>query len=317
MALRPESGRTLFEPRRIPTASPSLSTPPADGLLALPSAPHEMSARHSASSGTRSRVIVGNDVLDLRHPRCRLRSEEDPLPLRILTDAERAWWRSADEGSRRLRRLWALWAAKETTFKAVSKVEGDPPVFRHRDFHASLREVPGEEVIHLEGTVAWRHHRCQVQGIATDRFLHMIGWISGETGGDNTSAADSQTPPLLEVGIEGCGDEVKGGDGSGAGAALSRRVRKLAAQRLASYLERTMVSGAASGPGRPRIRIGRSLQDGVRRPPTVWVNDQPCREVDLSISHHGRYVAWVLRLPDFPRNPPTPTGARDGGSSPT
>lgn len=264
-------------------------------------------------------MTVGNDVLDLRHPRCRFRSEEDPLPLRILTDEEMAWWRSATEGSRRLRRLWALWAAKETTFKAVSKVEGQPPVFRLRDFHASLREVPDEEVIHLEGTVAWRHHRCRVQGIATDRFLHMIGWIRGETGSDTASAsiADSQTPPLLEVGIEGCGDEARGGDGSGGGAALSRRVRELAAQRLASYLERTMVSGAASGPGRPRIRIGRSLQDGVRRPPTVWVNDQPCREVDLSISHHGRYVAWVLRLPDFSRNPATPTEARDAGSSPS
>lgn len=264
---------------------------------------------------------MGNDVLDLQHPRCRHREKGDRLPFRILTEAEMEWWRAAGESGPRLRRLWALWAAKETTFKAVSKIEGQPPVFRHREFEASLRERIDGEVVRLEGTVVWRSHRCSVEGISTPRFLHMVGWLpypghgqaTGGSVGSSTLSPAGREAPLLEVGIEGCseGSGAAAGRWRGAGAALSRRVRELAAQRLASHLRRTGVPVDSLGSEVPRIRIGRSLEGGIRRPPTVWVNDRACREVDLSLSHHGRYVAWVLSLPECRGGPSDPEPASD------
>jgi len=238
-------------------------------------------------------VWLGNDVVDLRHPRCRARPEDDRLPLRILTEAERGWREAAPEEEGRLRRLWALWAAKETAFKAVSKAAGQPPVFRHKEFVASIREWLDDDVFHFSGIVHWRGHRCHIEGMATAEFLHMVGWIGIVPDRDHARGAES-SPPLLEVGIEGSGTEPAEEEGSG----LSGRVRRLACRRLASHLRRLGMGDDAGVNGHaPSIHIGSSGNGGRRRPPGVWVNDRPLHGVDLSISHHGRYVAWVFGLP--------------------
>lgn len=235
---------------------------------------------------------LGNDVVDLRHPRCRARPERDRLPLRILTEAEREWRGAAPDRTGQLRRLWALWAAKETAFKAVSKVRGQPPVFRHKEFTGSLREEVDDDIFRLTGVVRWRGLRCHVDGMATAEFVHMAGWIrpAPDPGVSNGSEGAA---PLLEVGIEGCRDETSEDPVSG----LSGRVRRLAGRRLASHLRRLGVADDIVVNGHaPSIHIGSSGQGALRRPPGVWVNDRPLHTVDLSISHHGRYVAWVFGL---------------------
>lgn len=232
-------------------------------------------------------------MVDLRHPRCRTRPEDDRLPLRILSDEEQEWRARAPDEAGRLRRLWALWSAKETAFKAVSKMEGQPPVFRHNQFLVSLREHLDDDLFHFNGIVRWRDHRCHIDGMATAEFIHMVGWIRPlpKDGGGNGKEIH---PPPLEVGIEGCRVEPSVDPAS----SLSRRVRRLAGLRLASHLRRLGMADEAGINGHaPSVHIGSSHGGGGRRPPGVWINDRPLHGVDLSISHHGRYVAWVFGLP--------------------
>jgi hypothetical protein len=75
-------------------------------------------------------------------------------------------------------------------------------------------------------------------------------------------------------------------------------------RRLASHL----------GPSVPPPEILTSGRRPGRTPPVVEVDGVPLTGVDLSLSHHGRYVAWALLLP-FPEQDqgPEPDPGSDGG----
>jgi len=242
-------------------------------------------------------VRIGNDVVDRQHPRCRDRPAGDRLPQRILTGTEMEWFRAPALERDRLRRLWSLWAAKETAFKVVSKLEGEPPVFHHRRFVVTLREEAAGALIHLEGSVRWEDLDVNVEGVANRNFVHLAGW------GGRLEAMDRLR---LEMGVEGGDDPdtpsgVATPDGrgiereDGVHSLLSLRARGVARTRLASYLPS---SGPDSGSGAERrIRILTSSQSPGRTPPRIVVDGRERHDMDLSLSHHGRYVGWALLLP--------------------
>lgn len=263
----------------LPVPAPSNSEPAADA---------------PTPNGSAGETRLGNDVVDLLHPRCRRRPEGDRLPLRILTLDEMEWFAEPSDPSRRLRRLWALWAAKETAFKVVSKVVGSPPVFHHQAFAARLGEsVDGSGITSYIGQVEWEGLDCRIEGMSTRQFLHLVGW----------NVPPGQTrPPRVELGVEGTGatdlHEVPDEEDRKVGVrgALSLRARRVASARLASYLNR---AHPGTGPefSSERIRIITSSERPGRTPPRVWVDGEPRPDLDLTISHHGRYVGWAFLLP--------------------
>ena len=290
----------------------------------------------SPNLGPATGIRIGNDVVDLQHPRCRTRPPDDRLPRRILSSAEQAWLQEAPDEPGRLRRLWSLWAAKETAFKVVSKLRGTPPVFRHRAFRCDLSEKrESRSLVHLEGTVRWdpsedtaRPVVVRVEGVATDHFVHLVGW---------NDIGQPNRPPCLEAGVEGrsaqpideaprahtdieapstpSDPEVTPGRENESPAAarserrdrasdasrhspssrgpLSIRARRVARARLASYLTRSQDEG---GP-EPDIRIRTSETHPGRTPPRVVVDGRLRPDLDLSLSHHGRYVGWAFLVP--------------------
>jgi phosphopantetheine--protein transferase-like protein len=244
-------------------------------------------------------VRVGNDVVDLRHPRCRTRPEGDRLPRRILTPEEARWREGPVHREDRLRRLWSLWAAKEAAFKIASKLRGAPPVFRHRDFEASLEEDhPGTPTVKLHGVVRWEGLEFPLEGLATREFVHVAGY-----GGDPDSLGDLR----FEMGVEGHGEVLEEGarrlrrrasgrEGlaeDGTYGPLSRRARQVARARLAEHV------GGENGPG-GRIRIVTDPDRPGRSPPRVLVDGEHRPDLELSLSHHGRYVAWAFLVPRRP-----------------
>jgi len=266
----------------------------------------------SSSRARCSRLRIGNDVVDLEHPRCRARPPDDRLPRRILADTERAWLEKAPDEPSRLRRLWSLWAAKETAFKVISKLRGSPPVFRHRAFQSNLaakRESSG--LVRLAGTVEWDSAQddpgsptrvtVRVEGVATEHFVHLVGW--NDTG-------EPHRPPCLEAGVEGQTPgspsplaEPSHGPVSGGGLRVaSRRARQVAQARLGSYLGRDRED---EGPA-PEITIRTSAARPGRTPPHVVVDGQPRPDLDLSLSHHGRYVGWAFLVPPGIRSSTSP-----------
>jgi len=140
-------------------------------------------------------VSLGDDVVDLGDPEARLDGLHPRFAERVFTRTEReALEASAD----RHRLHWALWAAKESAYKALARVEPSA-VFTPRAFEVALAAAPSGDAavigrvrhggrafaleVSLRGdalhAVAW-----DPDGLATARILRAVGAAGHDPGAD-------------------------------------------------------------------------------------------------------------------------------------
>lgn len=202
-------------------------------------------------------MLVGNDVVDLRDPENQPEAIHPRFDDRVFTWGERA--RILAAGSPH-RMRWLLWAAKESAYKVARKLDSRV-YFSPRAF--SVR-IPGGETEAPDPFLAEVSHpfgQFQVCLQGTDEWVHAVASVSG-------------------IGVAKANWELRS-MGRGAarripGLEASARVRQLARSALASALSAVpsdLVIAAAAK------RVPRVTWRGRRLP------------VDLSFSHHGRFVA--------------------------
>lgn len=246
--------------------------------------------------------LVGNDVVDLRHPRCQNKADDERFLARVLAPGEgRAVRQAADTH----RSLWIHWAAKEAAYKVVSKLRSRRPDFGHRRF-----TVSGEAcapacapecgcVRELRLTVHHEDLRLPARVTLTHEYVHAVAalsraWevpheevmnviVSEVTAMSPEERAQWAHPHALARHFTAAEmAAIRGADGAAA--------RALARAALARHL------GIAAA----RIQIVRPLENEGFSPPRVLVSGAPA-DVDLSLSHHGRYVAWAFACgPSWP-----------------
>ena len=222
-------------------------------------------------------MLVGNDVVDLRDPENQPEAIHTRFDLRVFGGGERA--RILDAKSPH-RMRWALWAAKESAYKVARKM--DPRVyFSPREFAVRLprwewgpHEALVAEVLHAAG-------RFHVRLRGTDEWVHAVASTTG--GGVETAGWDLRLVERAEAHGLIRFDP-------------SARVRQLARSALASALSivpSDIVIAAAA-----------------KRAPRAWWRGRRLA-VDLSMSHHGRFVACAWgRIAD------TITRGWDSGAGP-
>jgi len=198
-------------------------------------------------------VSVGNDVVDLADPETRLCGLHPRWGERVFCSAER----KALEASRSPHRLhWALWAAKESAYKARKRREPEA-VFSPKEFEVELSPLP----------------TTRGGGVAVGRVFHR-----GEVF-------------ELEVRLDGASVHAVATSEDEAGARVLRGVERalcdpgVAARRLAAT-----TIGSALGLDPAGLRI-------VHRPPVAMHRGRRI-EVGVSLSHHGRFVAFACTLAD-------------------
>ncbi len=246
-------------------------------------------------------VRVGNDVVDLSRVDHRLRAEgrERRFLERVFAPEERHRIETAEPEDHALA-VWAGWAAKETAFKAHSKLLGAPPVFHHAHYRSRVELGVDEAGLRsLSGVVHGPGMEVHLSGWASDSFVHLAGagvlgelpaspgWIL-ELGVEDRRAllpTDEAEEPFTALEREG----IRGPEGA--------RVRALARRRVRAHLNRL---------GHPvsSVEIRTDPRLPGRSPPRVWVDGAPAESIDVSLSHHGSCVAWALLLPE--------RGASDG-----
>lgn len=247
-------------------------------------------------------------MVDLRHPSCRERRPGDRFLRRVLAEEEHGWLEEGGPEEHRPLRLWSLWAAKEAAFKVVSKLGVPPPVFRHRGFVCSLEVDEGRcrDVLCVRGLVRGPEVEdaygpdgppavVAVEGTSDGEHVHLVGWPQAR------DAGTLEAPPL-ETGLEGSRERSTSledlrdlfseleWEGIRTVAAAEARLR--ARDRLAGYLRR-----ASGRPSPPRVEIVTSGERPGRTPPRIRVDGTDRPDLDLSLSHHGRFVAWALLVP--------------------
>jgi phosphopantetheinyl transferase (holo-ACP synthase) len=226
-------------------------------------------------------TFVGNDIIDLASPRLLDRAADPRLWDRVLAPSERGSVEMSDDPPRA---FLCHWAAKEAGFKAVSKAAGAPPVFEHRSFVVELADGSDGGVLRYRGTV------CKISLESAERTIHALAW----TGEDVDAAAHRTRAAFADpVDPSGPGGRIAPAltellhpeERATIHSAPSAWVRILAREALAGATgqpkEAIAILGDPDAPGRapPRLRI-----EGLREVP------------DLSLSHHGRFVAWAFLL---------------------
>jgi 4'-phosphopantetheinyl transferase superfamily len=197
-------------------------------------------------------VSVGNDVVDLADPETRLSGLHPRFDERVFCVAERA----ALEASRSRHLLhWALWAAKESAYKAQKRLEPET-VFSPKEFEVELSPLPAADGAAVGRVV----HR----GDVFDLKVRLVGAVVHAVA---TSEDEADARVLWTT------EDAQGDPGVAA--------RRLAASSI----------GSALGLDPADLRI-------VGRPPVATFRDRRF-ELGVSLSHHGRFVAFACTLAGF------------------
>jgi hypothetical protein len=220
-----------------------------------------------------SRLAVGNDVVDLHDPRVVGKARDSRFLARVLDEIEASTVAAAPDPDLA---LWEHWAAKEAAYKVASKLLGAPPVFEHRAF--------GVRDDHVE----YRGDSYPVRLDATTDFLHVVALPPSGTGRVlreahllDSSGARWHAP--VDALLAAMTDPEAEAVHSLASAAV--RVGARFALSVAMAVEES------------RLQIVCEPGATGRRPPRVLLDgsDAPA---DVSLSHHGAWIAWAIILRD-------------------
>jgi phosphopantetheine--protein transferase-like protein len=229
---------------------------------------------------------LGNDVVDLRDPRARGKAEDARFLQRVFTGGERETIVAAADPHHA---LWARWAAKEAAFKAVSKLLGSPPVFHHTRFRVSLAgEAGGDRG--LRGEVRYGDLSLVVEVGSTPDFVHVLA---------RAQAEDEGVEPVQRV-VRA--EDVRAGGGEGGKAGWRDALRPsfspaewaCVTHRISALTRLGARSGLARALAVEEERLQITCLDGPpgRRIPIVLLDGAELA-ADLTLSHHGRFLAWA------------------------
>jgi hypothetical protein len=236
---------------------------------------------------------LGNDVVDLRHHGASRRSRDLRFLSRVFTEEERNDILSAPDPDRS---LWIHWAGKEAIYKSVSKALGSPPVFVHSrfavrfppaDLERSTAADPRPQEDLLCGTGRYEDLSFQIRAEGSASFVQSVSW---------SQQSDGTTPDFqwdchcAQEDTRGVPTELRGVFSTEEWDCVTHR---------ASALTRIRAREALA------VRLGVEVmdlqircRDGLpgRRIPTVWLRNREI-PVDLTLSHHGAFLAWAFLPP--------------------
>lgn len=233
---------------------------------------------------------LGNDVVDTLHRGSFGKAGDERFLARVCSAFEQDRVRSSPDPDVA---LWVHWAGKEAIYKSASKALGAPPTFHHSSFHVvfperGLRDLlaspaPDPSPLLLgEGAYQDLSFRISVERIGSS--VHAVSWLDrakGETPGFNSICLESRGETRGPV--EGFEDRFSPGEW-GCITHRASALTRLEARRAISATLGVPEEGLEirCGPGMPGRRI-----------PSVWLGGEEI-PLDLSLSHHGRFLAWAF-----------------------
>lgn len=244
-------------------------------------------------------VLVGNDIVDLTDPRTHGKAEDGRFLDRVCAPEERRAVLASPDPTVA---LWVRWAAKEAAYKIVSKRLGEPPTFAHRDFvvrgdsveYAGVRYPfvvsDADRAIHVVAT-----HRVAAPRAPAPAVPAPAVPANGEESGRSAAVA----PHRAQADLLDREDAPWVGSSAAVPAALLARFTEREADAIhsrASAAVRLAARASLAGVleiSEERIEIVCAPGPTGRRPPHVLV-DGAAVSVDVSLSHHGRWIAWAI-----------------------
>jgi phosphopantetheinyl transferase (holo-ACP synthase) len=219
-------------------------------------------------------LTVGNDVVDLRDPEGLGKHDNKRWLARVLAARE-----VADFGHRMTHvLLWRLWTAKESAYKIVKKEFGTSPKARE----LSVRVETTEEG--ARGVVDTHHGPIQARWTVDEDFVHCVAWWPHV----EPIAAQSRIVAAVR----------SAEDPSLRNHRLTER-EALSAKNPASCAARSVARSLIQEQGSQtaELEIVRDHFEGGFGPPRLERGGRVLPGYDLSLSHHGRFVAAAVSHP--------------------
>lgn len=233
-------------------------------------------------------AALGVDVVDLEQAHRRGGPTERFLK-RVYDERERTLISRRDD---RPDLPWILWAAKEAAFKAVTLERGEAPVFAHAEFRVTLARIPdtratrGEE---LRGRVTWRGEELVLGGsLSAERA---VAWALVDPSLVSIwrwSRIDVEQRRHGEGGVRSVRDADLSPREAAPVHSLSSALVRLAVRRdAAAWLGVDEAGLEVICPPGPRGRV----------PPELHLQGAPVTDIGITVSHHGRWLAWGVAGP--------------------
>jgi phosphopantetheinyl transferase (holo-ACP synthase) len=212
--------------------------------------------------------VIGNDVVDLRDPETLPGARHPRFDARVFAAGERS---ALERSGARDRLRWILWAAKESAFKVARQREPDTAFAPTRfvvDLDASLR-----------GCVRHADREYPVRVAVTGDCVHAV-------------ATEAPAAGAVRAGVAVCAAE-----GAAGASPPGCAVRDLAAAEIAPLLgvEREALRFARRGRV-PELQLDPRIRRGWH-PARRDSVEARLGGVRVSLSHHGRFVAYACWLP--------------------
>jgi len=225
--------------------------------------------------------LVGNDVVDLEDEEAIGAHLRDRFVQRVLAAEERERLSGDPEPHAR---VWAFFAAKEAAYKVAVKKRPET-IFAHRRFLVAPDF----------GSVRFEDLHLSLQLVREDRFVHAIAF---EGGGPLRSRRASGG----ESRIAGGGRSGGGASSEGEGSPVPRwGVARLSGDDPSAEVRRRICEGVGLelGLDPDELEVVRDPAPGSwdgRGPPRLLHGGRPL-SLDVSLSHHGQFVAWAFLGP--------------------
>ena len=219
-------------------------------------------------------IHVGNDIVDLKTPEAMGKSEDIRFIKRVLTPYEQQMVQHSEHPDTL---IWALWAAKETAFKAISKSAPDVSSAPRRYPVQNLVKFDSDKISStLCGVVDSPHGSVTVKAFITEEYVHCIG-VAGSANSLESIAygMDRISMDKTNTGI------IPGSESISKQESLA--VRRLAKKDIASYLQLKEQD----------IQIIRHKTQNRLNPPKVYTKGKT-KNMEISLSHDGRFAAYAF-----------------------
>jgi len=226
-------------------------------------------------------MLLGNDVVDRKETGAQDKHLDGRFVGRVFTFEEAAAIRQATDPTLA---LWMIWAAKESVFKVIRKLDPEV-VFAHRDFFV------GEEFLARIGKAAPSGGRLNSRIVHKENdFALMLNWseefvhcLAGwrRRGILHSEELEALTAVRIET-MTRIPCDLSARELDSVHSEESRQVRLLAKRLLGEHHELH----------RAELVRERTLTRFL--PPEVLDEGQPAVGIDLSLSHDGRFVAAAI-----------------------
>lgn len=217
---------------------------------------------------------VGNDIVDLDAPGAKNKGLDIRFMRKILTGDEMGLVLSRTTPDAF---LWALWAAKETAYKAIAK--GSPEaLFSPRKYRVRIqRESSPDPGIVQEGTVVTPWGTAATRTFIRKDHVHCIGIRQTRPDADEKTEDIHYGSGRLAPHAAYCRLSPSGRE--------SATARKMAVRHI----------GRLSGRNENQMEIRPAPEIYGSGAPALFFNGKPDR-IDISLSHDTRFAAYAFLL---------------------